>query len=65
MKAYVYQYKILLPTGKEEIRTETFTDVKAFIEAVGNKQEKYYISEEKCFGGELEEINKHFVLNPF
>ncbi|HFD2052083.1 TPA: hypothetical protein ACF2DE_002814 [Clostridium perfringens] len=63
MKAYVYEYDII--TNKTEHRVESFTDLNEFIARVKHFQDKFYISNEKCYVGDLKEIDKERVLNPF
>lgn len=66
MRVYVYEYEIsLVGTNKIEHRIESFTDVNDFIARVKHYKDKYYISNEKCYVGEVKEINKEKVLNPF
>lgn len=62
-KVYVYEYDIVV--NKTEHRIECFTDLNEFIARVKHFQDKYYIFNEKCYVGDLKEISKEKVLNPF
>lgn len=64
MKTYVYEYDIMV-SAKIEHRVESFTDVNEFIARVKHFQNKFYISNEKCYIGDLKEIGVEKVLNPF
>lgn len=70
LKVYVIEYDfeiIKINSLKSEIehKIQSFTDATEFMNAVKEKQGKYYISNIKVYSGEVSEIVLNKVLNPF
>ncbi|MBM7836335.1 hypothetical protein [Clostridium sardiniense] len=66
MDVFVYEYDVrpMFIFSEDKRKIKVFTDSSDFISCVKSKQNKE-IFNERCYIGEVKEINKDSILNPF